>query len=305
MLEPLPSSTSESEWVWRPHIATSIDGKPLAADVGELFLDFPYDRLPPRSASALLLRPEVCFGLCLAYYASKPLLTRVVQSVGADPSCPPFRGAVAVHNLVLAAFSAVCFANSWRIVLGHLWHFGWEAVYCDRDGRLWNDAGLGGWIVVFYWSKYYEFLDTWILIFKRKQPSFLQVYHHIGIVLFMWGGVASQSITFLIVLLFNSGIHTLMYTYFFVKTLYPKAEIKAAKSLTTAQIVQFFVGLLYTLPIHLLGERCNSRASRFASTCMQLYSMGLIVLFIAFAIKRYKKGCEGGGAANRPLNKCI
>mmetsp|Transcript_5178 Transcript_5178/g.11247 ORF Transcript_5178/g.11247 Transcript_5178/m.11247 type:complete len:293 (-) Transcript_5178:195-1073(-) len=283
-----------SKWAWRPQIATSKDGKPLATDVGDLFLGFPYDRLPLtssplESASAFLLRPEVCFSLCLAYYTSKPLLRKIARAVGLDPASAPFRAAVAGHNLLLAAFSAVCFVNSWPIVLGHLFSHGWESVYCDQDGRLWND-GLGGWIIIFYWSKYYEFMDTWVLIFKGKQPSFLQVYHHIGIVLFMRACVASQSTLLLIVLLLNSGIHTLMYTYFFVKTICPKVEIKAAKNLTTAQIVQFFVGILYTLPIHALGERCYSRASRFAVACIQLYVVGLIFLFVAFASKKYKKG---------------
>jgi hypothetical protein len=33
---------------------------------------------------------------------------------------------------------------------------------------------------IFYISKYYEFLDTWVLVMKGKAPSFLQIYHHVG-----------------------------------------------------------------------------------------------------------------------------
>mmetsp|Transcript_21500 Transcript_21500/g.31777 ORF Transcript_21500/g.31777 Transcript_21500/m.31777 type:complete len:115 (-) Transcript_21500:569-913(-) len=109
----------------------------------------------------------------------------------------------------------------------------------------------------------------------------------------MWGGVISQSAWLLIVLLLNSGIHTLMYTYFFAKTLYPNLVIKGAKNLTTAQIVQFFVGILYTLPIHLLGGSCDSRASRFAVACIQLYALGLIFLFAAFRSAKYNKKTNG------------
>mmetsp|Transcript_24289 Transcript_24289/g.35999 ORF Transcript_24289/g.35999 Transcript_24289/m.35999 type:complete len:280 (+) Transcript_24289:182-1021(+) len=274
----------------RPHIATSNDGEPLAKNINELFFSFPYDRLPSdASAVDLLLRPEICFGLCLTYYTTKPLLKKIVENLGIDPQTTIFKSMVALHNLLLAVFSGICFVNSWPIVLEHLWKYGWEAVYCDQNGSLWNDSGLGGWIIIFYWSKYYEFVDTWVLIFKGKKPSFLQVYHHIGIVLFMWGGVLSQSAWLLIVLLLNSGIHTLMYTYFFIKTLYPTIEIKGAKSLTQAQIIQFFVGILYTLPLHLLGEPCDSRASRFSVACIQIYALGLIFLFAAFASKKYKK----------------
>lgn len=280
----------KSNMVIRPQIATSNDGKALATNIADLFFSFPYDRLPSNnSITTLLLRPEVCFGLCIAYYTTKPLLKKLVQVLGINPQSTLFKYSVALHNFLLAVFSAICFVNSWPIVLEHFWLHGWEAVYCDQNGTLWNESGLGGWIIIFYWSKYWEFVDTWVLIFKGKKPSFLQVYHHIGIVLFMWGGVLSQSAWLLIVLLLNSGIHTLMYTYFFIKTLYPTVEIKAAKNLTQAQIIQFFVGILYTVPLHFLGESCDSRASRFSVACIQIYAVGLIVLFAAFASKKYKK----------------
>ena len=159
----------------RPQIATSNDGKPLATTISELFHHFPYERLPsyPNASSSstiittdLLLRPEVCFGLCIAYYTTKPLLKKLVQFMGINPKSRLFISTVALHNLALAIFSFVCFIYSWPIVLEHYYYNGWEAVYCDHDGTLWNESGLGGWITIFYWSKYYEFVDTWVLIFK-------------------------------------------------------------------------------------------------------------------------------------------
>lgn len=101
-------------------------------------------------------------------------------------------------------------------------------------------------------------------------------------------GVASQSAWLLIVVLLNSGIHTLMYTYFLIKTLRPKAHIASARHLTRAQILQFLTGILYTTGLHILGESCDSSASRFAVLCIQLYAVGLVVLFVAFAAKKYK-----------------
>ena len=60
----------------------------------------------------------------------------------------------------------------------------------------------------------------------------------------MYLAVASQSAWLLFVVLFNSFIHTLMYTYFFIKTVSPKTEIKAARNLTMAQITQFITGMV-------------------------------------------------------------
>lgn len=80
-----------------------------------------------------------------------------------------------------------------------------------------------------------------------------------------------------------------MYTYFFIKTLYPKKEIRAAKYLTSAQIGQFITGILYTLGVQVMGERCDSQASRLVLAFIQIYAVGLIILFAAFASKKYKK----------------
>ena len=105
----------------------------------------------------------------------------------------------------------------------------------------------------------------------------------------MWGAVASQGAWILIVVLLNSGIHTLMYTYFTIKTIWPQLQIKQAKYLTFAQILQFFTGIAYTIPLQFLGSDCDSEASRMVCFFMDLYAVGLILLFQTFAKKKYSK----------------
>ena len=78
----------------------------------------------------------------------------------------------------------------------------------DR-GRLWNEGlAFYGWF--FYLSKFYEVLDTAIILSKGKNASFLQVYHHIGAMLCMWAGIRYMSPPIWIPVLLNSGIHALM-----------------------------------------------------------------------------------------------
>lgn len=126
---------------------------------------------------------------------------------------------------------------------------------------------------------------------KGKHPSFLQIYHHVGIVISMWGGVASHSAWLLIVVLLNSVIHTFMYTYFFIKTVYPRTEIKAARYLTSAQIGQFITGILIQGSFIMGDEagQCDTPASQFMCAFIIAYAVGLIFLFKAFAAKKYKK----------------
>ena len=127
---------------------------------------------------------------------------------------------------------------------------------------------------------------------QGKEPSFLQIYHHTGIVAIMWGAVASQSAWLIFVVLLNSFIHTLMYTYFLLKTLYPKMEIKSARYLTTAQIGQFLFGIAASIGVLIMGDSCDSASSRFSLTCLHPYGFGLIALFVAFAKRKYIKKKE-------------
>jgi hypothetical protein len=274
--------------VWRPLVPESLDGKPLATTVTGLFLEFPYERLPSNQWIALFMRPEVVVGLILFYLVSKPIFKSFKDVIGLDPKSVTFTALVAIHNLVLAVFSGACAWNSWPVVISHLTERGFMAVYCDQDGSLW-ESGLGAWSTIFYISKFYEFIDTWVLVLKGKDASFLQVYHHAGIAFIMWGAVASQSTWLLFVVLLNSIIHTLMYIYFLIKTISPKTEIKAARYLTKAQIGQFLVGIASTVGIFFLGDSCDTESSRFMLACLHIYGFGLIALFVAFANRKYKK----------------
>lgn len=79
----------------------------------------------------------------------------------------------------------------------------------DDRGRLWNEGlSFYGWI--FYGSKFYEFLDTVIILTKGKKGSILQVYHHIGALMCTWAGIRYMSSPIWIPTFVNSGIHSLM-----------------------------------------------------------------------------------------------
>ena len=76
-------------------------------------------------------------------------------------------------------------------------------------GRIWNE-GLAyyGWL--FYVSKFYEVLDTMIILAKGKKSSFLQTYHHAGAMMCMWAGMRYMSPPIWMFVLINSFIHALM-----------------------------------------------------------------------------------------------
>jgi hypothetical protein len=264
--------------------------KPLATSIiSDLYSDFPVDRLPDNNfVLRLFLRPESMVAMLVFYNVSKPIFKALPKVITPNHSSLLIVF-IAVYNFALTVFSGVVAYNSWPIVVQHYRTYGLFETYCAPHGALWQESGFGAWAFIFYISKYYEFIDTWILVLKGKEPSFLQIYHHTGIAFCMWVGVLAQSSWLKYVVLFNSVIHTLMYTYFFVNTIHPQYQIKAARRLTSAQIGQFFIGIMLSLRILYMGDECDTAASRFGLACMQVYCYGLVALFMAFAKRKYKQ----------------
>ncbi|KAL7798138.1 fatty acid elongase [Trichoderma ceciliae] len=115
-----------------------------------------------------------------------------------------------------------------------------------EPGRMWNE-GLDyyGWI--FYLSKFYEVLDTFIILAKGKYSSTLQTYHHAGAMMCMWAGMRYMAIPIWIFCLFNSFIHALMYTYYTLSAFSFKIPTAMKRTLTSMQITQFVVGASFAM----------------------------------------------------------
>jgi hypothetical protein len=80
-------------------------------------------------------------------------------------------------------------------------------------GRLWNEGlAFYGWL--FYLSKFYEVLDTLIILAKGKFSSTLQTYHHAGAMMCMWAGMRYMSPPIWVFVFVNSGIHALMVRFY-------------------------------------------------------------------------------------------
>ncbi|EXJ91113.1 hypothetical protein A1O1_04220 [Capronia coronata CBS 617.96] len=117
-------------------------------------------------------------------------------------------------------------------------------------GRMWNEGlAFYGWI--FYLSKFYEVVDTCIILAKGRKSSLLQTYHHAGAMLSMWAGIRYMSPPVWVWVVVNSGIHTVMYTFYLFSAIGIQVPKWFKQSLTTLQITQFVVGATYAF-LHLI-----------------------------------------------------
>ena len=253
------------------------------------FFNFDYNRVDDFNSDIFrfFINPATPFlGVFLYLALSKPVFTYIRKTFNIHPKGPVLQNIVVLHSALLALYSGWTMYHTWNIV----WNYmkggaGLVGAVCDYKGQLWYDKGFSYHVLHFYISKYYEFFDTWIIILKGREPTLLQEFHHAGIVIFMWAAYVSSASLVLIVVTFNSFIHTIMYSYYVAAAYGFKSTLK--QYLTIAQITQFLIGMTITIPTHFIKD-CLSPSAKFVAIVTQGYTVALILLFVLFYKEAYK-----------------
>jgi len=239
------------------------------------------------------MNPVVPVVSAVAYLLAKPVVAMICKALGTTGKSSLFTLFVVLHNLALMVFSAVVWKESWTVVSEFYHKKGLMATYCDSQlggGEMWA-ADMGRLAFLFYVSKYYEFLDTFVLLVKQKKVMVLQSYHHAGAVLTMFGLCYTQASSVLWFVCLNSMIHTFMYTYYALSAC--GIRLPGKSLITTCQIIQFLVGISCTVPIFVMkytgSVDCQTDAQVAALVAVHLYVFPLIALFANFFIKSYMK----------------
>ncbi|TPX72892.1 very-long-chain 3-oxoacyl-CoA synthase [Spizellomyces sp. 'palustris'] len=141
------------------------------------------------------------------------------------------------HNLFLLTLSTYMSTA----ILREAWLRGYSVFgnAADESKNGWPMAKL---IWVFYISKTFEFVDTFIMVLKKnnRQISFLHVYHHFSIFIVWWlvtywapNGEAYFSAAL------NSFIHVVMYGYYFCMGAGIRSVSFVKRYITAMQMTQF------------------------------------------------------------------
>ncbi|KAF9434254.1 hypothetical protein BGZ76_008325 [Entomortierella beljakovae] len=193
---------------------------------------------------------------------------------------------VFIHNMILCLYSGITFVSMMPAMIQNYRTHSLHAAYCDTDRSLWNN-GLGYWGYIFYLSKFYEVIDTIIILMKGRRSSTLQTYHHAGAMITMWSGIRYQTTPIWIFVVFNSFIHTIMYCYYACTSigLHPPGK----KYLTTLQITQFLVGMTLATSYIVIPNCAPDRGTYLAVYVNVAYLFPLTYLFVDFAKRTYSK----------------
>ena len=272
-----------------PNGPLSVDGLPLLGEA--LDYDFAH-RISAASPYAFFLDWRVpVLGVAFYLLALEPLFDALRRASGVERNGATLKGVVFVHNCLLAVYSGWSAYHTWPVLVGAMQRGGFGGLHCDRD--VWRgEGGFGSLAVIFYVSKYYEFLDSAILVLKNSDgkhaPSFLQKYHHAGIVLCMYCSVVAESNWMIFAVALNSTIHLFMYTYYAAATLGYRSPL--AKVLTTCQMIQFILGIALAGGCYFYDPCASATTpSKLACGLTQVYAVGLLYLFNEMSKRKYGK----------------
>jgi hypothetical protein len=175
--------------------------------------------------------------------------------------------------------------------------------WCDMSSNP-VSGRLYWWIYMAYLWKYYDFVDTALLILKKKQLIFLHVFHHATVPLCAWMAFEGRLLLPLWMGMgINSAVHGLMYYYYYLRESGQKVWWR--RHVTQIQTSQFILGAFMTiygafhffkfpkiassdtgLPYFSYTKGCE--AESWAIFTCGLFNLAFLFLFMHWYITTYK-----------------
>lgn len=184
------------------------------------------------------------------------------------------------HNLFLALISLIMFVGASAAVLRKSLDQGPDWLFCEAEDV--PDSGaLEFWSYMYYLSKFYELLDTFIQLVRGRYPPhyLLHAYHHSGVLMMCWAWLQYRPSLRHIGLIFNVFVHVPMYYYFYLKS--RNIDPWWKRYVTKLQIVQFMFSLVvFMCTVYLVfvqGRPCHSMSYLYVQL---FFNVSLLVGFL-------------------------
>ena len=182
-----------------------------------------------------------------------------------------------IHNGLLVAFNAWTFVTLSQILYNNGIVF--------QSNYYFQNPQFDKVIYLFYISKYYEFIDTFLLYLNGKSPIFLQKYHHIGAVI-CWPLCYVYKVDAIWISSFcNSFVHVIMYSYYLGCLLKINQVRFIKKYITSLQISQLLCGHYHILVKY--RPPVETYFGYFIILIFDFYVWGLIFMFSVFYYRNY------------------
>jgi len=225
----------------------------------------------------------------LSYVVCVKLLQRVMAKREPVKFTGPLHIFTLAHNWFLALLSLFMGLAICRELYETYVRHGHEVLFCDRDTQL-SRGPIIFFLYIFYLSKYYELLDTFILVLKKKPVIFLHIYHHFITLLLTYVMLSTEVVMQWICILTNCFVHVFMYSYYAGREHgWHNLCDQFKQWVTRVQIVQFVLDLVligYAMTWQIgSGGQCSGPMWAWVFGCSVIASF--LLLFIQFYIVSY------------------
>lgn len=194
---------------------------------------------------------------------------------------------LAAWNTTLAIFSFVGFLRTSPEFVHVLTQYGFHHSVCNRSYADYDRVSRF-WGFLFAMSKIPEFVDTAFVVLRKRDLIFLHYYHHVTTAFVLWFGYPDHSSIARWTVVMNYLVHSIMYSYFALRTLRFSVPRSIAMFITTSQIVQMFVGILLTYYVQMTlwrKQKCDVGYHMLYSS-MIIYG-SYFILFVHFFVNTY------------------
>ncbi|KAK8773129.1 hypothetical protein V5799_012374 [Amblyomma americanum] len=211
-----------------------------------------------------------------AYMAQRPAfeLTRSLQA----------------WNVLLSAFSVVGACRTIPELVHVLREFGFSHSVCNNS-YIEHDRVSGFWTWMFVLSKVPELGDTVFIILRKRELIFLHWYHHVTVLVFSWYFYQQHIAPARWYVVMNYVVHSLMYSYFALRSFGVRMPRWTGVCVTSLQIVQMLMGAYVTglgFFTYKRGGASCAISERTALLAMFMYT-SYLVLFAVFFHGAYLK----------------
>ena len=193
-------------------------------------------------------------------------------------------------NLSLALFSMFGALQFVPSLVHSVYDRGFKQAVCKTD--IITNPHIILWMFLFVFSKSIELGDTAFIILHKTPLQFLHWYHHMTVLIYSSVGLNTPK-AHVIGHWFGSmnySVHTIMYTYYALRSAGVKVPSQVAKTITILQLSQMFVGLLVNITAYrsyINNEDCDFDINIFYLGIV-IYS-SYAILFMIFFYTRYIK----------------
>jgi len=98
------------------------------------------------------------------------------------------------------------------------------------------------WVFYFCCSKFFEFVDTFFIVLRKRELHFLHYYHHVATMWFCWLAWESGLENGALFAAMNLLVHSIMYTYYASVSYGRQWPLLVKQGITSLQILQMVLG---------------------------------------------------------------